>query len=291
LYLTVVNGRDPPGQDSVGKPPEAAGYVGDGNKAILIWLKREMRAMDFRKFPVILAVFLVAVLVFYPALAAENVTKIVVNQTDDLTNDTATKLFNYGQQSISLGDFKTALTYYDQALAENRTMLTKTDAILYLYQGKAYALIQLERYNDAVTAADEGLVLYPRDAMLWNNKGYALYRLGKPQEALRSYTTAISYDGNYTNAYINQGNVLRDMGKYSEAVTAYTRANETDPFNIAAYDGLEAAKKGEAGSNQTMIIIFVVVLIAAAGIAVWYIKFRKPAEPAPEEKKAKSKKK
>ena len=73
------------------------------------------------------------------------------------------------------------------------------------------------------------------------------------------------------------------MGRYSEAVAAYTRANETDPFNIAASDGLEAAKKGESESIRTMTILMVIVLIVAIGIVVWYVKFRKPAEPAPEE--------
>ena len=127
--------------------------------------------------------------------------------------------------------------------------------------------------------------------MLWNNKGYALYRLGKTQDALVSYNSAISQDGNYTNAYINKGNVLSDMGKYSEAVAAYKQANETDPFNIAAFDGLEAARKNEAASSQTTTIILVVVLIAAVGIVVWYVKFRKPSEPAPEDKKKRSRKK
>lgn len=259
--------------------------------------------MNFRSYLSILAIFLVAVLAVQPALALNNltdivagsatgnVTKTVVNYTADLENDAATKLFNYGQQSVVIGDFSNAIAYYDKALAENRSMIIKTDAILYLYQGKAYSLIQLEKYNDAVTTADEGLKLYPKDAMLWNNKGFALHRLGKTQEALVSYNSAITLDGNYTNAYINKGNVLSDMGKFPEAVAAYKQANETDPFNIAAYDGLEAARKNEAASSQITTIILVVVLIAAVGIVVWYVKFRKPSEPAREEKKKRSRKK
>jgi tetratricopeptide (TPR) repeat protein len=170
-------------------------------------------------------------------------------------------------------------------------MLKKTDALLYLYQGKTYAQIKLEKYSDAVATADAGLAIYPTDAMLWNNKGYALSRLGKTQDALTAYDKSISLNRNYTKAYINQGDILIQMGKYSEAVAAYTRANETDPFNIAASDGLEAAKKGEAGSNQTITIILIIVLVAAAGVVVWYVKIRKPAEPAPEEKRKKSRKK
>jgi tetratricopeptide (TPR) repeat protein len=259
--------------------------------------------MNFRKYLIILAVFLVTVLVVHPVLsvgnltdvvtgpATGNVTKTVINYTADLEKDTANNFYNYGVQSINLGDYNHAITYFDQALAENTSMMKKTDALLYLYQGKAYALIKVERYNDAITTADEGLALYPGDAILWNNKGWALQNLRKNQEALAAYNKAVSLDGNYTNALLNQANLLNLMGKYPEAAAAFTRANGTDPFNINASDGLEAAKKSEAASSQNMIIILVVVLVAAAGIAVWYIKFRKPAVPAPEEKKTKSKKK
>jgi tetratricopeptide (TPR) repeat protein len=229
-------------------------------------------------------------------LSADNVVN-VTNQTSDLERDIATSYFNYAQRLIaacvpgSPCDYESIIKLYDQALASNTTMLKKTDGLLYLYQGKAYAQIQLEKYSDAVATVDAGLAVYPQDAMLWNNKGYALKSLGKTQDALTAYDKSVSFDRNYTIAHINRGDVLIQMGRYSEAITAYTRANETDPFNIAAYDGLEAAKKGESASNQTMTILIVIVLIAAIGIVVWYIKFRKPSEPAPEKKRKKSAKK
>jgi tetratricopeptide (TPR) repeat protein len=218
------------------------------------------------------------------------VTKIVTNQTSDLEKDAANSFYNYGVLALTKDNFNSAITYFDQALAENTTMLKKTDALLYLYQNKAYAQIQLEKYNDAVTTLDAGLAVYPGDPLLWNNKGWALQNLKKDQEALAAYDKAVSFDGNYTNALLNQGNLLNKMGKYPEAAAAFTRANETDPFNINASDGLEAAQKGKSAASQTTNIIMVIVLVAAIGIVVWYVKIRKPAGPAPEEKKKKSKK-
>jgi tetratricopeptide (TPR) repeat protein len=265
----------------------------------------EMRTMDMSKFPTLLAVFLLAVLIVQPVLSADNLADIlsadnvaaVTNLTSDLERDMATSYFNYAQKLLAACvpgascDYESAIRFYDQALASNTTMLKKTDGLLYLYQGKAYALIQLESYSEAVATLDAGLAVYPNDAMLWNNKGYALYRLGKTQDALASYDKSVSFDSNYTIAHINRGDVLSQMGRYTEAVAAYNLANETDPFNIAASDGLAAARKGEAASNQTKTILIVIVLVVAIGIIVWYVKFRKPADPAPEEKKNKSKKK
>jgi tetratricopeptide (TPR) repeat protein len=262
--------------------------------------------MDFRKYPAILAILLVTVLVVQPVLSATTTT------SDNLEKDIATSYFNNAQRILAACDpgaacdYESAVKMYDQALASNTTMLKKTDALLYLYQGKAYAQIQLENYSAAVATVDAGLAAYPNDAMLWNNKGYALYRLGKTQDALVAYDTSISFDGNYTNALINRGNLLNEVGRYSEAAVTFIKANETDPFNINASDGLKAARArtGESGNNLptttnqtatnqpvTTVLIIVIVLVAAIGIIVCYVKSRKQAGPAPEEKKDTSGKK
>ena len=242
--------------------------------------------MSFRKFLTILAILFLTVLIVQPVLSANyTVTSY------DLEKDAATGLYNSGETLVVKGDYENAIMLFDLALASNTTMLNKTDAILYLYRDKAYAQIQLERYTDAIATVDTGLALYPSDAMLWNNKGYALNRLGKTQDALTAYDKSVSFDRNYTTAYINRGDVLSQMGRYTEASEAYIRANETDPFNVAAAEGLEAAKKGGSESSLNMAILLAIVLIVAAGIVVWYVKFRKPAEPEPEERRTKSQKK
>jgi tetratricopeptide (TPR) repeat protein len=255
--------------------------------------------MDFRAYLTILAVFLLTLLIIQPVLSAANMTDVlsgknvasVTNYTDDLAKDAANKFYNYGVQSLNQGDYTAAISYFDQALAENTTLMRKTDALLYTYQNKAYSQIQLKRYADAIATLDEGLAVYPTDAMLWNNRGNALEKLGKSQDALIAYDKAVSYDQNYTLAHVNRAILLSQMGRYTEAVAAYSRANETNPFNEDILAGLEAAKKGEAESARTTTTLLVIVLIAVIAIIVWYVRFRKVAEPAKEEKKKKSRKK
>lgn len=242
--------------------------------------------MECRKFLTILAVFLAAVLIVQPVLS-ENVTAT----SDNLENDVATGYFNNAEQLVVKGDYENAVKLFDQALASNTTMLEKTDALLYLYRDKAYAQIQLEKYSDAAMTLDAGLAIYPSDAMLWNNKGQALEKLGKTQDALIAYDKAVSFNPTYTLAHVNRGLILNEMGRYPEAVAAFSQANETDPFNEDILAGLEAAKTGEAEARQTMTLIIVFVLVLAIGIVVWYVRFRKPADPVPEETKKKSRKK
>jgi tetratricopeptide (TPR) repeat protein len=214
--------------------------------------------------------------------------------------DNATSYYNNGDLLVVRGEYENAIIMFDLALASNTSMIDKTGGLLYLYRDKAYAQIQLARYNDALTTLAAGLARYPRDPLLWNNQGYAFFRTGKPQEALTSYDSAISFDQNYTTALINKGDTLSSIGRYTEAVAAYTRAGETDPGNQAAAEGITkaqaAAVAADQSSTRTMSIILIIVLIAAAGVAVWYFRFRKPREPAPAEspvpgKKTKGKKK
>jgi tetratricopeptide (TPR) repeat protein len=231
---------------------------------------------------------------------AQPVASAVTVSSNTTEKDNATSYFNSGDLLVARGDYKNAIALFDLALASNTSMIKKTDGLLYLYRDKAYAQIQLAGYEDALTTIETGLALFPKDKMLWNNKGYALFRLGRLQDALTSYDTALSYDGNYTTALINKGDTLSKMGRYPEAVTAYTKANETDPGNQVATAGIAtaqtAAKAAAESSSQTTTILLVIVLIAAIGGAIWYLKFRKPQEPAPAEpatagKKPKGKKK
>jgi tetratricopeptide (TPR) repeat protein len=210
---------------------------------------------------------------------------------ENQTPDAGTTFYNAGVRLLNSNEYERAISVFDQALASDTTMIRQSDALLYTYQGKSYALIQLNRYEDAVQTLDEALKIYPKDFMLWNNKGYALYNLGKYPDALKSYDTALSIDQNFTQSLINKGDVLYKMGRFSDAVDAYSKASITDPGNQKAMEGLEKAQ--EAAKSEiplTSIVIIVILVIVASGV-IYYMKFRKPAEVKPTEKKTKGKKK
>jgi tetratricopeptide (TPR) repeat protein len=250
--------------------------------------------MKSRQILTILVFLLLAGCLVQPVASAANVSVSTGPQ------DNATSYYNNGDLLVVRGEYENAITLFDLALASNTSMIDKTGGLLYLYRDKAYAQIQLARYNDALTTLAAGLAKYPKDPLLWNNQGYAFFRIGKLPDALTSYNTAISFDQNYTTALINKGDTLSGMGRYTDAIDAYTRANETDPGNQAAAEGITkaqtAAQAAAKSSAWTTSVILVVVLIAAAGVAVWYFKVRKPQAPAKEEpvpagKKTKGKKK
>ena len=208
----------------------------------------------------ILALLLVCAIMIIPAMAA-GITPI---------RDAATVDYNTAVQLVASGDYAGAIGLFDHALESNTTMLKQTDALLYTYQGKAYAQIQLGNYTEAITTVDAGLADYPSDPKLWNNKGYAQYSLRKYSDAVTSYDRAIAIDGNYTGALINKGDALFSLGNYQEAITSYKVALVSDPGNSVATAKLADAEKAAASALPvTLIALVVVVIVAAAGVAYY----------------------
>ena len=192
---------------------------------------------------------------------------------------------------LNSNDYERAISLFDQALASDTTMIRQSDALLYTYQGKSYALIHLNRFEEAVQTLDEGLKIYPNDFGLWNNKGFALYNLGKYADALKSYDMALSIDQNFTPSLVNKGDTLYKMGRFTDAVDAYSKANVTDPGNTKAMEGLTKAQEAAKSEIPLTSIALIVIVVIVAGGVFYYLKFRKPAEEKPAEKKPKGKKK
>jgi tetratricopeptide (TPR) repeat protein len=228
------------------------------------------------------------------AVIACFVTPVMADQ--NITVDQAVTLYNRAEELLSSKDYQDAVTIYDQALASNLTNIKMGDGLLYLYRDKSYALIQLNRTDDALQTINDGLSLYGNDAMLWNNKGYVLASQGKYQDALNSYNNALTYaptgmanelidNGTIVQILNNKGDLLYKTGQFQGAVDAYTQALSINPGNSYSTNGLALAKNAAASMVSSMIIIIVIVLIGVAGAGTWYFKFRKPAEENPAETK------
>jgi tetratricopeptide (TPR) repeat protein len=215
---------------------------------------------------------------------------VPVAAADDSATDPATLYYNNGVKYISAGDYVNATRSFDAALASNTTLIAMSDTLQYLYEGKAYAQIQLKQFNDALQTSQEGTRRFSQDEKLWNNEGFALYNLGQYQDALNAYNEAISIDGNYTTALINKGGTLYKMGRYQDSVDAYTQALATDPGNKDATDGLDHAQQASSSVSPVLVVLIIIVIVAASG-ALWYVKFRKPEVKKMATKKAKAKKK
>jgi len=222
-----------------------------------------------------------------PVMAAENETA-----------DAATAAYNRGEYLLQSKEYARAIVAFDEALASNTTMIRWSDALLYTYRDKGYALIQLNNYDEAIKTLDQGLALYENDEILWYNKGFALFKLGKYQDAINAYDKVLRINNASIQALNNKGDTYFQMERYQDAVDSYKRANAIEPNDSYSITGLAKARSAaeSAAANQTQAIITVLILIVVAGGIIYYLKSRTPAEmkiggEKKSEKKSKEKKK
>jgi len=232
----------------------------------------------------ILALLLVCAIAVIPATAAN----MTISQPK--SPDAATNYYNSAVQLTAGGNYTDAIALYDLALGSNTTEIQQSDALLFTYQGKSYAQIQLGNYNGAIDTVNTGLAIYPTDEDLWNNKGYAQFRLGDYKDAITAYNNALANDANFTPALINKGDALEKLGNYQDAVTAYTAALTVSPGSIETQTKLAAAQKEAAAAQQTTLIIIgcIVIIVAAAGAAYYFLKVRPAATKNKDETPAKA---
>jgi len=235
--------------------------------------------MRSRYFLTTIALLLLAVLTVTPVLAADTV-------FTPGGADNATQYFNLAEVAISRGQYDQAVSLFDQALAENTTMISKSDTLMYLYKDKAAALADLGRYDDALATVNTGVAQFKNSSGMWNNKGYVLYKMGRYNEAVDAYSQAVKIDPSYEKGWINLGDALEKAGRPSEAVDAYGKALALDPESSPAKEGLATARKEAASAQGPVLIALAIIIIVAGGVTIWYVKFRKPAENKAEPEKS-----
>jgi hypothetical protein len=93
------------------------------------------------------------------------------------------------------------------------------------------ALYTMRRFDEALTAYDDGLRLAPGDVALRNGRGVALLELRRSAEARDEFVRALAADPDCLDALGNLGNALFKLNRPEEALAAYDRALKFVPDN------------------------------------------------------------
>jgi serine/threonine protein kinase/lipoprotein NlpI len=127
---------------------------------------------------------------------------------------------------------------------EQQKRIEEPDA--HVWSHKAADLIELGRYQDAISCCDNALSLDRENYAAWNNKGNALARIGRLEEAVGCYDKVIAIDTRAHMAFSNKGGVLIRMGRVQEAVGCFESALSIDPtdYNTWNNKGLALGKLG-----------------------------------------------
>ena len=122
--------------------------------------------------------------------------------------------------SADYDEHKEAIEFYDKAL--------KIVEIGEIYLNKGISLVELERFEDAVTCYDKAATIDTNDSLIWYNRGVALTELEKYDDAILSYEKAIEISPGYADAWYNKAELLKHTGLEDEANVCFDKVKELE---------------------------------------------------------------
>ncbi|NEP81024.1 MAG: tetratricopeptide repeat protein [Okeania sp. SIO3B3] len=127
-----------------------------------------------------------------------------------------------GLEQAKAGDLVGAVDSWESALA------LKSDYHQVWYN-RGKALVQLERWEEAIASHDKAIEIKSDDYLAWNNRAEALGKLGRWQEAIASCDKALEIKVDYYLAWYNKASFLVNSGSLTEAIGCYDKALEIKP--------------------------------------------------------------
>jgi Tfp pilus assembly protein PilF len=136
------------------------------------------------------------------------------------------------------------LEKYPEALAsfDHALKLAPGTAPTYLWRGRAHA--QLGQLDAAIDDFDRALKLAPTEFEAHLQRGIALARLERSEESLGSFDEAVRLDRNNADALNNRGAVLVRLSRPAEALDDFVNAVRCKPDYADAYTNLGNTQKG-----------------------------------------------
>lgn len=132
-----------------------------------------------------------------------------------------------------------AIAVYDRLLsigADNPVKVKGTNEAptfeILLLEGRAYQLMQLEEFKEALNTFDYAIGKAPYDVNLWNARAVPLLALKQYEEIIENSEVVLQMDPDSSNAAIawnSKGAALVELHKYDDALDAFNQAFQFNP--------------------------------------------------------------
>lgn len=127
------------------------------------------------------------------------------------------------------------------------------------YVNKGVALMNLEKYEEAIANYNEALERNPKSYLLWFNKGVALESLGKINKAIEAYQKSITFNSMFKNPHVKLGDIFYKQKRITQALMAYNMYLLLSPDSPESFTVLKTlntlvAVKNEHKINEDLII-------------------------------------
>lgn len=133
------------------------------------------------------------------------------------------------EQWVDEGNAFLEINRYEEAIAAYDQGLQLDPSLPYAYFKKGLALLQLKRYVEAISILDRAIRLNPDEALAYNGKGFALLQLQQYKEAISLFDQAINLNPKIDYIYNNKGCAFLELRDYEEANRAFDEAIRLNP--------------------------------------------------------------
>ena len=124
---------------------------------------------------------------------------------------------------------------YQQAIAAYNNAIRIKPNFTQAWTNKGFAQGKLGRALDKFASCSQATNVAPDFAEAWNCRGLAKFDLKRYEEAIAEYDEAIKVDPYFYRAWFNKGQVYLKLGQYEEAIAATTKVLEDKPDYFLAW--------------------------------------------------------
>ena len=136
--------------------------------------------------------------------------------------DVAESSYRNGLDSLWLGNYDSAVGYFENAVNKNPK---RADAWVQV----GYCKVKQGKSQEAIRAYQQALQLKPEDAEIHNKLGDAYYYAGRLREAIESYTTAAELQPDNAETFYNLAIAYSESGNQVMAATEARILQRLDP--------------------------------------------------------------
>lgn len=123
------------------------------------------------------------------------------------------------------------------------------------YVGRANALIDIGRYDDAISDCTKAIKLISSYPEAYYNRGLAYLKKGEQDPAIRDFSRTLELVPDHTDSLLNRGNAWTEKGEYDRAISDFNRALAIAPESVEAYNNRGAAY-GDRGDYERALADF-----------------------------------
>jgi tetratricopeptide (TPR) repeat protein len=159
----------------------------------------------------------------------------IFNYSKHLENDqnNTDVLFLRAMCKSELNDRYGAINDYDRIIELEKTAKPTIYKMSTVYNNKAFCLVNLKNYEDALPLVSKALELDETEAYIWDTRGELYYHIGEYEKSVNDMDKALKIEKNASSYYYRGLSYLK-LDKKSKACSDFSKAGELG--NSKAYD-------------------------------------------------------